>query len=189
MFLSIGGRNTVIQSWLNMVGLPRKSKLMKVVAQEVPGDITTLQKFSGLSGSARGWWHHNFALLEPGQFSEHLWSPSQYSYLLERAGVPNLIQLTLDWGRPKAITIYALSPWKLTKGLGVEDNGPFVATKPFQGFVSCRSSSWHLRPRRQQVLAALDDRGPQRRRHRPPTGRTRRLGGLTNASMKSLDSK
>ena len=33
--------------------------------------------------------------LRPGPFTERLWSPSLYSYLLKQAGVPNLIQLPL----------------------------------------------------------------------------------------------
>ena len=45
--------------------------------------ITTPPKFPGFSGSPWDWWNHDSALLEPGQFSVSLWSPSWYSYLLE----------------------------------------------------------------------------------------------------------
>ena len=38
----------------------------------------------------------NSALLEPGQFSERLWSPIWHSFLQKQAGVPNLFLLTLD---------------------------------------------------------------------------------------------
>ena len=58
-------------------------------------DITTLPQFSGMLGSAWHWWHRVSVFLEPGQFSEHLWSPSWHSYLLLKAGVPNLIILPL----------------------------------------------------------------------------------------------
>ena len=59
------------------------------------------------------WWHHDSATFfrlvrqcmgqmtsqlrqfRPGQFSEGLWSPSCYSYILQKAGVPKRILLTL----------------------------------------------------------------------------------------------
>ena len=72
-------------------------------------DITTPPHFSGFSGSAWGWWHHNSATLDPGQFSEGLWSTSCYSYLLKKAGVPNLIQLTLHQPGTFWSTLYRLS--------------------------------------------------------------------------------
>ena len=53
------------------------------------------QNVQASQGIEWGWWRHNSALLDPGRFSEHLWSPSWCSYLLKRAGVTNLIQLTL----------------------------------------------------------------------------------------------
>ena len=59
--------------------------------------ITTPPKFSSQSGIACGWWHHDSALFEPGQFSECLWSPSWYYYLVERDEGLNLIQSTLIW--------------------------------------------------------------------------------------------
>ena len=60
-----------------------------------PDDVTTLAQFFHASQAVHA--AHDVTTLpfRAGQFPQHLWSPTSYSYLLQQAGVPNLILLTL----------------------------------------------------------------------------------------------
>ena len=74
--------------------------------------------------------------LEPGQFNRHLCSPSWKSNFLQRAGVPNLIRLTLisrmcpSWFKASSI------PWRITTSTSTSRrSGRCRPTRP-------RSRSW-----------------------------------------------
>ena len=58
--------------------------------------------------------------IEPGQFYERLWSPNWYSYLLQQAGVPNLILFALDIGYVCASTAQAQAPHQDPDGIDSE---------------------------------------------------------------------
>ena len=64
----------------------------------IEGALRTSQlwpNFQALQAVHGVWWCHGCAFQETSQFSDRLWSPSWYSYLLLKAGVPNPILFTL----------------------------------------------------------------------------------------------
>ena len=73
--------------WLNKIG--QKHRLH----WRCLNDITTLPQFSVKSGSTRGWWGHVSTFLEPGLFSEHLWSQVDTLIYCWRLECPTLFYL------------------------------------------------------------------------------------------------
>ena len=103
----------------------------------------------------------------PVQFSEGLWSPSLYYYLLQQAGVPNLIQLISVRADSKRLKIQPKS--------GLQNKWefifPFSFQETFEFFVL-----HHLLPgqARHQVQVLQGRNRKWRRRHQPH----RRMPGL-----------